>query len=177
MQALKIPKKAELMRWGSVALGVIFLLVAAKGCHHAFSSLGKKKDFLNKQIMQGEVLIAHTAALDTERLRRERQELDARLETTVQVSNVLEELNHLGEEQGVSFKSVEPVGAEEEAYLGIRMEVEGSFEALGKFLGALDKLNTAVARVKSIDLKGQGPATPPYMSLEVELYRHQVQGS
>ncbi len=177
MQAIKNLKKTELIRWGILALSVIVFLVGVKGCHSLFSSLGKKKVSLSKQLEQAEILIAHTSKLDAEQLKRELEELNGRLESPVQVSNILEELNRFGEQNSLSFKSVEPTGGEQDKYLGIRMEIEGSFESFGKFLGSLDKMTTALARVKSFELKGQGQTTPPYLSLELELYRPHQEGA
>lgn len=164
-----------MIRWGGLAAVIIVLLVAAKTCHSKFVARGEKLETLTKELSQAEVLIEHTSKLDPRKLKRDLEYLRERLESPLQISATLEELNKLGAEYGVHFKSVEPSSKEEEDYVGIVIELEGNFDAMGKLLGKLDDLKSALVRVKGFDIKTQNPPYPLIMKLEIELYRPKVE--
>ena len=164
-------EKDELIRWAVIALLVIALLIGVNYALGLTSSLHRNIGFLKKQIKQAEVLIEHAAHMDANQLRDELEQLDQRLQSPLEISHVLEELNRLGDENGIHFVSVEPSNSDKQNSILIRMEIEGSYEALGEFLGALDGLDTAIARVRNFDLKSQGATPRLLMKLEIELYR------
>ncbi|GEM_PF-2446264 len=169
-----IPEKDRLIRWGGFAAGVIILLVAGNACHAKFASSHERLNFLKKELELASVLIEHTSKLDGTKLQKDLDYLKERLDSPLQISATLEELNRLGGEYGIHFKSVEPSNKEEQDFVGIVMELEGNFDALGKLLGQLDDLKTALVRVKSLSIKSQNPPYPLVMQLEIELYRPKV---
>lgn len=156
---------------GALIVFLIFVRVVAG----RFSSLTKSLDYLNRQIAQAEVLIDYTANLDPKKLDRELEELNARLESPLQISAVLEELGRVGEPLGVSFKSVEPSGAEVESSVAMKLALEGPYQGVGEFLGSLDKLDTALVRVKTLSVAPQAETASLLTQLEVELYRPSVE--
>ena|SRR3989338_680865 len=171
----KMPEKDQLIRWGGLAAVVIVLLVAGKTCHSKFVSRGEKLDTLTKEVTLAHALIEHTTKLDPKKLKRDLDYLKERLESPLQISATLEELNKLGGEYGIHFKSVEPSSKEEEDSVGIVLELEGNFDSMGRLLGMLDDLKSALVRVKSFDIKTQNPPYPLVMKLEIELYRPKVE--
>ncbi len=164
-----------MIRWGGLAAVVIVLLVAGAACHSKFVSRGERLDSLTKELSQAQALIEHTSKLDPKKLKRDLDYLKERLESPLQISATLEELNKLGAEYGIHFKSVEPSSKEEEDYVGIVIELEGNFDSMGKLVGQLDDLKSALVRVKSFDIKTQNPPYPLVMKLEIELYRPKVE--
>lgn len=171
----KIPEKAQLIRWGGLAAAVIFLLVAGKACHSKFKSSNAKLRFLKQELEQARALIDHTSKLNPDKLKKDLEYLKERLEAPLQISATLEELNKLSVEYGIHFKSVEPSNGEEQAFFGLVIELEGNFDSMGKFLGKLDDIKTALVRIKSFSLRTQKPPFPLGMHLEIELYRPEAE--
>lgn len=171
----KFPPKEQLIRWGGLTAGVIFLLVAGKACHGKFAAQNEKLSFLKKEVEQSRVLIDHTSKLDPQKLQRDLDYLKERLESPLQISATLEELNRLAVEYGIHYKSVEPSTAEDQDFVGIVIELEGNFDDMGKLLGRLDDVKTALVRVKNFSLQTQNPPYPLVMRLEIELYRPRVE--
>lgn len=171
MQNLKLPDKTQLMRWGGVALGVVVFLLSVKFCSGLFSRLGGDLALLKDQVAQAETLMDHTAQLDPKALERELEDLNGRLELPLEVSNVLEELGRTSEDKGVYISSVEPSSGENQEYVLVRMQVEGMFKALGEFLGAMDDMDSALARVRTFALRRAESGQSLTLSVTLELFR------
>lgn len=175
MQNLKLPDKTQLVRWGGVALGVVVFLLAVKFCFGVFSRLSQGLALLKNQVAQAETLMDHTAQLDPKVLERELEDLNGRLELPLEVSNVLEELGRTSEDKGVYISSVEPSGTENLEFVLVHMQVEGMFKALGEFLGAMDDMDSALARVRTFALKRAEPGQSLTMSVTLELFRPKME--
>lgn len=176
MQALKYLRREWVIPGALITGALVIVLICVRFVFVRFSSLHQSLDYLQKQIAQAEVLIDHTSRLEPKKLDRELEELNARLESPLLISAVLEELGRIGEENGVYFKSVEPSGTETEGSVAMKVVLDGQYQGIGKFLGILDQLDTALIRVKNYNLKSQDVTAPLAMNLEIELYRPPMEG-
>ncbi len=170
---MKLPKKSVMIQWGSLGFLALVFLILVRIYFLNSSSLRNNIHALETKIAQADVLISVVGKLDSKKLEAELKELDHRLESSPRISDVLEELNRLGDENGVNFVSVEPSSSDPQKPITIRMEIDGTYEPLAKFLGTLDNLDTALARVQKFDLKVEGSILR--MSLEIELYTSKVE--
>lgn len=71
-----------------------------------------------------------------------------------EVSATLEELTRQGNFSGITFSSITPRSIEEldHRILPIEMELESSYESLGKFLGLLDDLEGGLVKVRDFNI-------------------------
>ena len=72
-----------------------------------------------------------------------------------EVSSILEELTRQGNFSGINFSSVTPRSIEEglvHRVLPIEMELESTYESLGKFLGLLDDLEGNLMKVRDFNV-------------------------
>ena len=174
MPSLNVPNK-DLIRWGVLGGGGLVLLVIVwVGCAR-YSALKQEVDKIKMQVKQGEALLSHVAQLDPSELQREFARLNGRLESALRISDVLEELNHMGDAKNIDFVSVEPTVMQDQAAVMIRMEMEGGYRDIGDFFGALDDMASALVRVKSLELKQLELGGPLHITAEIELYMHQPQ--
>jgi len=73
-------------------------------------------------------------------------------------SHVMEELTKRGNVERVNFISLTPGQAEQSSgspyrLLPVKMETESSYEALGKFLGALDQMENGLVTLEALDVE------------------------
>ena len=82
------------------------------------------------------------------------RDTDKRLVPESEVSSTLEELTRQGNFSGINFSSVTPRSIEESEHriLPIEMELESSYESLGKFLGLLDDLEGNLVKVRDFNV-------------------------
>lgn len=176
MPAIKRPVKTELIRYAAISAVLFVVFLLGKLVSGKVHFLKEKIHDRKQQIEQAELLMEHTATLNPEELKTEREKLDRRLGMVLQMSSVLEELRQMGSNHGVNFVSVEPSGSEAADFITIRISMEGSYNGLGDFLGSMDDLQTALARVRSLEIRSAEPGMPLNVSLEMDLYRPQGEG-
>lgn len=173
MPSVNVPKK-DLIRWGILGgAGLVLLVILWVACAR-YSALTGEVTKLKTQVKEGEALLSHVSQLDPAELQREFATLNGRLESALRISDVLEELNHLGDAKNIDFVSVEPTILEDQSAVMIRMEMEGGYQDLGEFFGALDDMASALVRVKSLELKQLELGGPLHLTAEIELYMHQA---
>lgn len=137
--------------WVAIGAGVIFLLFG----YYLFLyrplalELGKKA----KESREIENIVS-SARVDTGS--QVREGIERKLISEESVSAAIEELTAQGKMVGVSFLSISSrtrERAEGRAYsiLPIEMELESSYEALGRFLGSLEELHKCLVTVRTFE--------------------------
>lgn len=169
MQSLKNLSKDEMIRYGALAAAAVVLLIGVKVTTSMFMTRGQKLSDLKGQVQQAETLISYTSQLDTQKLLEESEALKKRLETSVELPALLQELNKLGERFQVHFRSVTP-SEFQASVLSVHLEMDGSYQSLGEMLGALDEIQTGMVRVRSFSLTNPEPTAPLYMALDLEIH-------
>lgn len=118
------------------------------------------------EVREARDLIARFKAKETEKT----------LIREAEVSLALEELTRQGNMAGINFvsvtpRSIEAVEGEDYRILPLEMEIESSYEALGRFLGLLDDLRGSLFKVRDFMVTAKsGDSSKLVTQLTLNLY-------
>lgn len=144
--------RTSLIRWGSLSVALLTFILLVFFLRMAALRKQHRLETLLRQVENQKALIAHTQSLNVNELRTRLTRSQYLASSADHLSEVLAELNDLGTAQGIEIIATTPLTGQTGKASGIQLELKGTYQGLGEFLGELDGLKSAPMVVDNMSL-------------------------